>query len=244
MFCGAALLIDRLPLRGVRVRARLQDGVPHPAAGRRRPGSLFGLMAAVLMKTDGIDWRRYDFMLRIGPLALLLATGALKLLDGETGQSFNVLSDAHRVGRLRALHPGRRARGAGRRAGSRAAFSASSAHTSYSIYLTHLAVLGLMHGLLLGARPDVATGRRLPSRSRRCRWSRWSAGRSRRLVEEPITRYGRSFKWSEAAPRSGVQAPDSRNGLAESVIPDQSAGSELSQMKCVRCACGRARPAG
>ncbi len=79
-------------------------------------GLLFGLMAAVLMKTDGIDWQRHDFTLRIGPLVLLLATGALKLIDGETGQSFNVLSDATVSAALRALYPCSRARGTGRQA--------------------------------------------------------------------------------------------------------------------------------
>jgi len=160
-------------------------------------GLLFGLMAAVLMKTESIDWRRYDLALRAGPLAFLLLTGALKLLDGETGQSFNVLSDAT-VSAGCALYIMAVVRGApeGKRLESRVL--CFFGNTSYSVYLTHLAVLGLMHGLLLGTRPDVGTMAQLAVTVAALPFVVLVGWAFTRLVEEPITRYGRSFKWSEA----------------------------------------------
>jgi peptidoglycan/LPS O-acetylase OafA/YrhL len=171
-------------------------------------GLLFGLMAAVLMKTEGIDWARYDFTLRIGPLALILATGALKLVDGDTGQSFNVLSDTT-VAAACALYIMAVVRGApeGKRLESRVL--CFFGNTSYSIYLTHLAVLGLMHGLLLGARPDVATATQIGVTVAALPLALLVGWAFTRLVEEPITRYGRSFKWSAARrERAGVPSPE------------------------------------
>ena len=56
-------------------------------------GLLCGLIAGILIKTDGIDWKRYDLLLRVGPLVALLAAIGLKKLDGDTGASFDVYSN-------------------------------------------------------------------------------------------------------------------------------------------------------
>lgn len=171
-------------------------------------GLLFGLLAAVLMKTEGIDWPRYDFTLRAGPLALLLLTGALKLIDGDTGHSFIVLSDAT-IAAACALYIMAVVRGApeGKRLESRVL--CFFGNTSYSIYLTHLAVLGLMHGLLLGTRPDVGTASQIAVTVAALPLVVLVGWAFTRLVEEPITRYGRSFRWSDARrERAGVQSPE------------------------------------
>ncbi|WP_296711363.1 acyltransferase [Rhodoblastus sp.] len=69
-------------------------------------------------------------------------------------------------------------------------------NNGYCLYLTHLPVLGLMHGLILGTNPDLATPAQwavtfaaLPV----CVLVGWGMTR---LIEEPLTRYGRSFQWS------------------------------------------------
>ena len=63
--------------------------------------------------------------------------------------------------------------------------------------MTHLAVVGLMHGLILGSRPDLTTP---------AQWAVTLAALpvavlvgwiGTKLVEEPITAYGRSWKWSK-----------------------------------------------
>ena len=76
--------------------------------------------------------------------------------------------------------------------------------TSYAVYLTHLPILGLMHGLLLGARPDVATPAQwlvtfasLPL----CALAGWLLTL---FVEEPITAYGRTWTWSTVPRRAGT----------------------------------------
>ena len=80
--------------------------------------------------------------------------------------------------------------------------------TSYAVYLTHLPILGLMHGLLLGARPDVATPAQwlvtfasLPL----CALAGWLLTL---FVEEPITAYGRTWTWSAVPRRAGMAAAE------------------------------------
>jgi peptidoglycan/LPS O-acetylase OafA/YrhL len=164
-------------------------------------GLLCGLMAGVAIKTEGIAWARYDQLLRGGPLALLVLTGALKVIDGDEGQVFNILSDTT-VSAACALYILAVVRGApeGKRLESRVLCFFGI--TSYSVYLTHLAVLGLMHGLILGTRPDIATASQIAVTVAALPVVVLVGWVFTRLVEEPITRYGRSFKWS--AERRGI----------------------------------------
>jgi peptidoglycan/LPS O-acetylase OafA/YrhL len=74
--------------------------------------------------------------------------------------------------------------------------------TSYAVYLTHLPILGLMHGLF-GQRPDLATPQQwavtfaaLPV----CVLIGWMLTR---LVEQPLTSYGRTWTWSGRARTGG-----------------------------------------
>jgi peptidoglycan/LPS O-acetylase OafA/YrhL len=72
---------------------------------------------------------------------------------------------------------------------------------SYSIYLIHMPVAGLVHHAMTGSGPGIATP------------MQWAAtliatvltillGRGlTRLVEEPLTAYGRSFVWAKAEPK-------------------------------------------
>jgi len=87
----------------------------------------------------------------------------------------------------------------------------------YCLYLTHLPVLGLMHGLLLGTRPDLATPVQwavtiatLPL----CVLVGWGMTR---LVEEPFMRYGRTWRWAGSAPATADAAQNPPSGRA---LPD------------------------
>jgi peptidoglycan/LPS O-acetylase OafA/YrhL len=82
-------------------------------------------------------------------------------------------------------------------------------NNSYSIYLTHLAVLGLMHGLILGAKPDIATGTQIAVTLAALPVCALVGYVLTKLVEEPITSYGRSFRWSDAGrePRPEPKRP-------------------------------------
>jgi peptidoglycan/LPS O-acetylase OafA/YrhL len=69
--------------------------------------------------------------------------------------------------------------------------------TSYSTYLTHLAVLGLLHGLLLGQKPDLTNLPQLAVTIAAVPVAVFVGWALTKLVEEPITTYGRSWKWNE-----------------------------------------------
>ena len=82
-------------------------------------------------------------------------------------------------------------------------------NNGYCLYLSHLPVLGLMHGVILGTRPDLATPAQwlvtvaaLPV----CVLVGWGMTR---LIEEPLTRYGRTWRWS-----AEVRAPASATAVA------------------------------
>jgi peptidoglycan/LPS O-acetylase OafA/YrhL len=69
-------------------------------------------------------------------------------------------------------------------------------NNGYCLYLTHLPVLGLMHGLILGAKPDLATPQQwavtlvtLPL----CVLVGWGMTK---LVEEPSMAFARRYAWS------------------------------------------------
>ncbi len=165
-------------------------------------GLLCGLIAGILIKTDGIDWKRYDLLLRVGPLVALVAAIGLKRLDGDTGASFDVYSNLiisigcamYILAIVRGSPEGKRLEHP---------FYCFFGNNSYSIYLTHLAVLGLMHGLILDGAPGLTTPAQIAvtfAALPLCVFIGWLFTQ---VVEVPITTYGRSWKWSKErrAPR-------------------------------------------
>ena len=71
--------------------------------------------------------------------------------------------------------------------------------------MTHLAVLGLMHGLLLGGRPDLATPAQWAVTLAALPVAVLAGWLGTKIVEEPITAYGRSWRWSKE--RRAVAGP-------------------------------------
>lgn len=155
-----------------------------------------GLLAAVLYKS--VDLTRYDQHLRVLPLVMLAAVLGLRLVDRPDFPVFDVFSRlfasigcaAYIVAVVRGSPEGERLK---------SPVLCFFGQTSYAVYLTHLAVLGLMHGLVLGTLPDIATP---------VQWAITLAALPAtvllgwgvtKLVEEPITAYGRSFAWSKEA---------------------------------------------
>jgi peptidoglycan/LPS O-acetylase OafA/YrhL len=59
-------------------------------------------------------------------------------------------------------------------------------------------VLGLMHGFLLGTPPDLATAPQLLVTLAALPVAVLMGWALTKIVEEPITAYGRSWKWGEA----------------------------------------------
>lgn len=158
--------------------------------------SLFaGMAAAVLFKTEGIDWKRHETLLRLVPVVTLLAALLLQLADGEKGGLLSTFGfffiavgcAAFILCIVNGTPEARRFESATLRF-----FGA----TSYSVYLTHLAVLGMMHGFLLGDRPDIADARQVAVTFAALPVAVFIGWVFTRIVEEPITAYGRSWRWS------------------------------------------------
>ncbi len=173
----------------------------HPyAAGVLLPTRLdvlaAGVLAVVLLRQEWIDWARYDLALRVLPIPLLLAAMVLKLISGEDGSAFAVLSPLLVSSACAALLMAI-ARGAPEAKRFLNPLFNFFCTISYSVYLTHLMVLGLLHNLILGTAPDVA---RLPQILVTFAAIPATVGLSyllTRFVEAPITNFGRSFKWSK-----------------------------------------------
>ncbi len=163
-----------------------------------------GLLAAVAIKSDTLPWARIDPHLRVAPVVLLFAAAILRLLDGESGQRFAILSPLF-VSFACAAFLLTLVRGAPEAKRFHSRLLGFFNTTSYAVYLTHLPVLGLMHGLLLGSRPDLVTPTQwavtiaaLPV----CVFVSWILTL---FVEQPLTNYGRTWTWSNRSRRPAVQ---------------------------------------
>ncbi len=153
-----------------------------------------GILAAVAMTSWKVDWPRFDFALRLTPILALVAILGLKAFGGVLGDALMPLAMA--IGCtsfLLAL-----VRGAPEAKRFKSPLLRFFGDNGYCIYLTHIPVLGLMHGLILGHRPALETPAgwavslaALPV----CVLVGWGMTK---LIEEPLTRYGRSWRWSDA----------------------------------------------
>jgi peptidoglycan/LPS O-acetylase OafA/YrhL len=154
-----------------------------------------GLLAALAARLAIVRRGALDYALRLAPIVLLLCLAFLGVLAGRRSSAFAVLypllTAAAAATFLLSL-----VRGAPEAQRFCSRILCFFGRTSYAIYLTHLPILGLMHGLLLGARPDVVTPAQwlvtlasLPL----CVVAGWVLTR---LIEEPITAYGRTWTWS------------------------------------------------
>lgn len=154
-----------------------------------------GVIAAIIFKDKNIDLSRFDFTLRCAPVVLVFATVLLALIDPVERVLFNVLGPLFvSVGFACLLVA--MVRGAPEAKRFESKFFCFFGHISYCVYLTHLMVLGLMHGLILGAKPSLGSVEQ---------WIVTVVGlfvavgvgwALTTLIEAPLTAYGRSWKWS------------------------------------------------
>jgi peptidoglycan/LPS O-acetylase OafA/YrhL len=175
-------------------------------------GIVAGLIAAVLIKDDTIRWHRYDLALRIIPIFALIGAATLKLVDGGTGKLFEIFSFAL-ISVGSASYILSIVRGAPEAKRLESKLLCFFGTTSYSVYLTHLLVLGLLHGLVLGTIPDIATPVQFALTLAALPLSALAGFVMTELVEAPLTRYGRSWAWSRAE-RPGTSAASSGTALA------------------------------
>ena len=154
-----------------------------------------GLIVAVLVKDDRIDWEKYSFPIRILPIVCFLLTSLAQRLDGfEVGPWFEIFG------------PFFIAIGAGafilmlvKGAPEAKRFESKTlrffGNISYSVYLSHLAVLGLIHGLILGTTPDVGSLAQIALTIVAVPVTFAVGWLMTRALEEPITQWGRSHRW-------------------------------------------------
>lgn len=154
-----------------------------------------GVLAVVLLRQTWINWSKLDYVLRVLPIPLLLAATVLKLVSGQDGTAFATVSPLLVSSACAALLMSI-ARGAPEARRFENRLFNFFCKISYAVYLTHLAVLGLMHNLILGTAPDIET---VPQILVTLAAIPVTVGLSyvlTRFVEVPITNFGRGFKWS------------------------------------------------
>jgi peptidoglycan/LPS O-acetylase OafA/YrhL len=162
-----------------------------------------GILAAVMWKRGLVDWARHGLWLRMAPIIAAVVIAALKNGGDSAGFLFNILAGpvaaAGCAGFLLAL-----VMGAPEAARYHAPFLRFFSRTSYSIYLTHVMILCLMHGLLLDAKPAMHSAAQWGVTLAALPLAIGAGYLLTRIFEEPLTAWGRSFKWSaETVERQG-----------------------------------------
>lgn len=154
-----------------------------------------GMLLAVLVKENRIDWQRWSTALRIAPILFLFLAAAVPHLDGgRVGPWFQVL-DPPLVAIASAFFLLMLVKGAPEARRFRSPVLRFFGDISYSVYLTHLVVLSLMHGLILGGEPDTATAAQILVTIAALPVATLVGWMMTRLLEQPITAWGRSFRW-------------------------------------------------
>jgi len=156
---------------------------------------LAGMILAVLVKDELIDWDKYSLHVRIAPILCMVATFIVQRLDGGVvGPRFEIFGpffmSIGAAAFILTLVKG--APEAPRFEGRTLRFFG---HISYSVYLTHLAVLGLMHGLILGTAPDIGSPAQIAVTTAAFPVTVLLSWIMTKALEEPITEWGRRHRW-------------------------------------------------
>jgi len=156
-----------------------------------------GLLAAIAIKSDRVPWPRLHGALRVAPILLLVAAAMLTLADDQVAHLFTVLGPTLTAAAC-AIFLLALVRNAPEAAHFRSPILCFFGEISYAVYLIHLPVLGILHGVVLGGRPDIATAPQWAVTAVALPACVAIAFALTRLIEQPLTAYGRSWKWSKA----------------------------------------------
>jgi len=174
--------------------------VPDGAVAVLLPGVadtlICGLLAAILITSNLVDWKRFDVPFRLAPLVLLYIAIGLQPFD-DAGHHLVRTFGVPLIALASALLLISLARGAPEASKFTSKILCFFGRTSYTIYLTHLTVLGLMHGLILSAEPDIATPAQIAVTLAALPVAVLVGWIGTLIVEQPITVYGRSWQWSK-----------------------------------------------
>ena len=208
-YLAATLLVSAAAAVGCRIAVYgfgvVDQTVAHVLLPTNADVLICGLLAALAARLAIVRRGTLDYALRLAPIVLLLCLAFLGICAGRRGPAFAVLYPLLTASAAAAFLLSL-VRGAPEAQRFRSRVLRFFGRTSYAVYLTHLPILGLMHGLLLGARPDIVTPAQwlvtfaaLPL----CVIAGWVLTR---LVEEPITAYGRTWRWSGVPRGAGTAA--------------------------------------
>ena len=166
---------------------------------------VMGVIAAIIYKDKAIDLARFDLALRIAAVMLLFATVLLILCDPIERRLFNIFGPLFVSGGFACLLLAI-ARGApeGKRFESK--LLCFFGHISYCVYLTHLMVLGLMHGLVLHAKPALGSVEQWLVTFGALGVAVILAWAMTTFIEAPLTAYGRSWTWGAMKPARAIAA--------------------------------------
>jgi peptidoglycan/LPS O-acetylase OafA/YrhL len=190
-----SLCIAGVVLRGVGVATGLISFAPLVLLPASMDVLCMGMLLAVLVKNNAIDWDRWSLSLRIAPIACLIATFIAQRVDSGDSRMWLQTLTPFFVAMASAFFILMLVKGAPEAARYKSKFLHFFGNISYSVYLTHLAVLGLMHGYFLGATPDFATPAQIAVTFASLGVTIALGWAMTVLIEEPITRWGRSFRW-------------------------------------------------
>jgi peptidoglycan/LPS O-acetylase OafA/YrhL len=165
-----------------------------------------GIIAADLYVRKQIDWQRFGLAIRITPVILITIAAVLCFIDGHPNGLFAVfgtllLSIASACVILALMYGAPEAK---RFENKTLCFFG---HTSYTVYLTHLGILGLMHGLILGTVPDLKTWQQVAVTFATLPVAGIVAWIMYRCIELPATDYGRRWRWSKELRAIATDAP-------------------------------------
>ncbi len=155
-----------------------------------------GIIGAVAIKTWSVNWVNFDQALRIAPVALITATLVFGIVAGVQSIIFGMLAQTM-VAAAFAIMILSLVRGSPEAKRYEGKVLCFFGNISYAVYLTHLSVLGLMHNIILGTAPDIETPAQIAVTIAALGPTVLVSWILTRLVEEPISNYGRSFKWSK-----------------------------------------------
>jgi peptidoglycan/LPS O-acetylase OafA/YrhL len=191
-----SLCIAGVVLRGVGVATGLISFAPLALLPASMDVLCMGMLLAVLVKNNAIDWDRWSLWLRIAPIACLVATFIAQRIDSDGSWFWLQTLTPFFVAMASAFFILMLVKGAPEAARYNSKFLRFFGDISYSVYLTHLAVLGLMHGYILGATPDFSTPAQMAVTFAALGVTIALGWTMTVLIEQPITRWGRSFRWA------------------------------------------------
>jgi peptidoglycan/LPS O-acetylase OafA/YrhL len=155
-----------------------------------------GLLAAVAFARGWGKGASANLAIRAAAPVLIFTALAIRLVEGQTGAVMQSLG-FFLVTLGAAMFILALARNAPEAARFENRVLAFCGHNSFAIYLTHMPILWLAHGLVLGVKPTLTTAAGMAVTVAAIPVCIVVSRLLTRFVEEPATAFGRSFAWSE-----------------------------------------------